>query len=178
MNNVTNILLTGGLHCGKSSLVREIVAALSLPVQGLFCAPEYRREQVAGYSLHLSNGQDLGSFAHIDFFTNRQFDKFGFCESPFLLGADYIRKSIREMARLFIIDEIGVMEQHVRDYSKALEELLDADITALIVVQYRAIWFWQKIKARNDGIIFRLNEDHSFVRTQIMKRLVKIVQKE
>lgn len=178
MNDITNIILTGDRHCGKSSLVREIIDAVSVPMQGLFSTAELRLGHVVGYRLRTLHGQDFGAFAHIDFHSNRQFDKFGCFTSPFLLGADYIRKSIRELARLFVIDEIGVMEQHVVNYSKALEELLDAAVPALVVVQNRATWFWQKIEGRNDMIIFDMRKESFSIRTQMINILQKQILKD
>lgn len=178
MCHATNIIITGELHTGKSSLVQRVLSHVQSPFAGLYCNPIYENEKKVGFGLQKVGNSDIDIFAHVDWHGN-QFGPFGVRLKPFERAAVYVRKMLDSQIPLFVIDEIGVVEEQVQNYQNAIDELLDSRNMILIVVQKRADYFWKRIRKRKDVIIFNIdNNDHAVVEDDIVQILKKITNAE
>lgn len=174
MSRLKNIILTGDIGCGKSTLVQKILRELNIPFTGIFCHALFRDDVKVGYGLKIPGINELQIFAHVDIKSAQHMQKFGVELKPFEKAALVIRKSVASPPQLFVIDEIGIMEQSAIEYQQAVRRLLDSNIATLLVVQRRANYFWKDTKKRQDVIVFELTDNHMMVQQQIKQALKKI----
>jgi nucleoside-triphosphatase len=174
MSRLKNIILTGDIGCGKSTLVKKILSELNIPFTGIFCHAVFRDDVKVGYGLKMPGRKELQIYAHIDIKSALHMQNFGIELEPFEKAAQSIEKGIESAAKLFVIDEVGIMEKNVIAYQRAVDRLLDSEIAALMVVQRRADYFWKRIKSRKDVIVFKLADNHLIVQQQIKQTLKKV----
>ena len=173
MTQGNNIVLTGGLHCGKSTIVRRAVATLAVDFLGVLCEPVIRKNIVMGYGLRMVGKSGLHIFAHVNIKSMKRFGKYGIDLAPFDRAAEYIEKSLLQHPRLFVIDEIGPVEDAVPKYKLALDGLFNSHIPSLVVVQRRAKYL-QEVKTRQDVILLELTNNHRALAGQILNLLKEI----
>ncbi len=165
--------MTGGLHCGKSTLVCKVLAELAFDFLGVFCEPIHRDNEIAGFGLRMVGKAGLHIFAHVDIASLQRFGKYGIDLAPFAKAAEYIETGLRQQPRLFVIDEIGPIEDGAPRYKLAVNRLFASPVPSLVVVQERAA-FLQEIKARQEVVLFELANNHVALAGQMVKVLKEI----
>ena len=171
---MNNIILTGELRAGKSSVVRNILTVLSIDFLGIFCEPVFHDQKQIGCGLRKVGVEDLDIFAHVDWHENR-FGNYGCDSGPFQRAADYITASLEKNPPLFVVDEVGLVEKSVEDYLACLLELLNSSVPSFVVIQNRADYFWELLKERHDVTIFRIVENnHIIIQDEILRLLKEI----
>jgi nucleoside-triphosphatase len=173
MRAITNIIITGGLHTGKSSLVQRLLSYVP-DYAGLFCRAVYENQKRVGFGLQKVGDPDIDVFAHTAWQQNR-FGPFGLELKPFEDAAVYLKKKVNSGSLFFIIDEIGVFEKEVESFQKAIDALLASKCIVLLVVQKRAEYFWRRMKNRNDVTVFNCDEkNHAVIEIEILQQLEKV----
>ena len=170
MKAVKNVILTGSLHSGKSTLVQHALDALAFEYKGVFCQPIIQHKETLGYGIRLIGHKELHVFAHIDFQNSERFDKYGLDLSPFFAAAHYIKENLDGRQKLFVIDEIGVIEQSVSEYLNAIDHLLGSPVPCLIVVQKRAAYL-KTVEKRNDAVVLELENYNMMLERRMLNLL-------
>lgn len=168
-----NIVLTGKLHCGKSTLVRNVLETLSIKFSGIFVEPIKEGTTIVGYGVRLTGRNEVMPFAHRDLKGSKQFNFFYVDLAPFERAAAFIQQHINRPDILFVIDEIGIIEDGVDAYQKALQKLLDSSVPTLFVIQKRSS-FLQKIKHRHDVVVYELENNHLTIEQSIGELIKKV----
>lgn len=174
MSPKKNIILTGELHCGKSTLVRRILEKLSVDCKGVFSESVLEHGHVAGYGLRLIGEPNLHIFAHTDFEKGQHFDKFVVDLAPFERAANYIEHNLAVQPDLFVVDEIGLIEHTVTPYKQAITNILDSTIPSVLVVQKRSD-FLLELMPRHDVKIFVLETNHTQLEILMTQELSELL---
>ncbi len=168
-NLANRVLLTGALHCGKSSLVRSLLAVWGGPVCGYSSAKrwntEKRRTEVWLHNHYTSADccfavrPDRGAFA-VDL---ARFD-------DFIVTA--LAPEILNQASLLCVDEIGFLERDSQQLLPALLACADSVKPLFVVVQERVFRFYQGILPSPPWLHLKLPSNSSdSVQSTILARL-------
>ena len=154
---ITNFFLTGPLHIGKSTILRETLNLLKPEVIGGFrTVPIFQNGQKSGFRLVAPGGNEK-VFAHTDFATPEQFSEFYYDKKIFdTFGVSILDNSLLG-SQIIVMDEIGMMEREARLFHDAIVRCLNSDVVVLGVFQERAQWFEALLKDRTDTKIYRVS---------------------
>ena len=150
----TNIIMTGDVHVGKSTLLQKALALLDEDYCGIFCRPVFENGERVGYGLTRTDGSEPDVFAHRDFQSDLSLGPFKCNLRPFARAATYLQHCLSEGAHLVVIDEIGVIEKSASAYVEAVIKILDSPVSALFVVQRRAAYFWEMLASRKNWRLY------------------------
>jgi nucleoside-triphosphatase len=143
------ILLTGSPGCGKTTLLRRVLAACPGKVGG-FYTEEIREAGIRkGFKLVTLNGQD-GMLAHVDIKSPTRLGKYRLDLS--VLGGLGIESLWRALAQghVVVIDEIGPMELKSALFRQTVLKILDQAQRVLATIVRRDSPFTAALKSRAD----------------------------
>jgi nucleoside-triphosphatase len=143
------ILLTGHPGCGKTTLVRRVVARVQGPVGG-FYTQEIREGGVRqGFKMVTFDGQE-GVLAHVNIQSARRIGRYGVdLDALDTVGVASLRRAV-EQGGLVVIDEIGPMEIFSQAFRQAVIDALASDSLVFGTIVRRSKPFSDQIKARPD----------------------------
>ena len=168
----TNLIVTGDLHTGKSTLVRSVLECLSISYLGILSMPIIRGAQRVGFALRHVGESHIDIFAHEDFQSATHYDRYFVKDEPFQRAAEYLMACLKCDVQLIVVDELGVMENHIAVYLKAVKAVLDSATNSLMVVQKRAREMWHILEPRDDVIVFTVQaNNHIALHREILQRL-------
>lgn len=147
-----NVLLIGARGIGKSTLFREILQEYRGQWTGLFSLRLLHGQKPVGYALQLNRQPEAHLFAW-EAPERPAFGRYQVDVEPFKIAAAFIRKAVREQPELFVIDELGVIEQSCQEYVEAVRDLLSSSVRTCLVVQQRALPFWEVFYTRRPLIL-------------------------
>jgi len=141
------ILLTGFPGCGKTTLIRRVLARLSIPAGG-FYTQEVRDSGIrVGFELVTLDGS-RGILAHVDNISTNRVGKYGVDLSALEdIGVGAIRVAIEE-EYLVVIDEIGPMEIFSPAFRQVVIEALESETTVLGTIVKRSVPFANVVKQK------------------------------
>ncbi len=174
---IKNIFLTGGLHVGKSTIIRNVLQKLRLnSVSGFRTEVIFENGEKRGFRLVSFSGEEK-IFAHVDFPEGERFDVYQVNLQVFeTFGVEILTHAL-DRSQLIVMDELGSMEKKAKNFQKAVAACLDSEIPVLGVFQKRADWIENKLRPRHDTIIFQidqLNREISQEKVfQIVEKLLK-----
>mgnify|MGYP006289075999 CR=1 FL=1 len=169
-----NIIITGELHTGKSTLVRSILESISISYLGVFSMPILQGARRVGFALRRVGESRIEVFAHENWQKGSKYDRYTVIEQPFERAALYLNECLGKHVELIVIDEIGAMENHVESFLRAVLQVLNSPKRSLMVVQKRAQAAWELLENRNDVIVFQVTEDnHIALQLSILELLEK-----
>ena len=151
-----NVFVTGPPRCGKSTLIEKMVRQLGRPMGGFFTRQITEGGRRTGFSIITLDGK-RGVLAHENVKSRYRVGKY--------------RVSVKDIDRIavpsmlppdpdavVVIDEVGKMECFSQPFKETLVEVLDSDHPVLGSIALKGDRFIQNIKARNDVLLFTLNE--------------------
>ena len=160
------ILLTGRPGCGKTTLVKRVVAKLALPTCGFYTEEIRKRGERVGFKIVTLDGEEA-VLAHVDFRT-RRVGKYGLDLSGLeTIGVEAVRRAVRAR-QLVVADEIGPMELRSDIFRDAITETFDSRTPILATVTARPFQFTEAIKMRRDVILIEVRRDN---RDQLVSEL-------
>jgi nucleoside-triphosphatase len=156
---MTTLLLTGAPGCGKTTLIRSVIAQLQRPVGG-FYTQEVRQGGVRrGFEIVTLDGE-RGRLAEVGLATKHRVGKYGldlsFLEQvaiPGLYAAAYT-------GRLVVLDEIGPMECFSAPFRQAVLELLEGEGDLLGTIVQRPHPFADQVKRHAQVEVIEVRPDN------------------
>jgi nucleoside-triphosphatase len=167
-----NILLTGHPGCGKTTLIRRVLARLDGPVGG-FYTQEIRVDGVRqGFKLVTFDGQE-GVLAHVTFGSPLRVGKYSVDLTALeTVGVPSVQRALQANA-LIVIDEIGPMELLSEVFCQVVTDALDSDCAVFGSIVRRSKPFSDQVKARPDVTVI---EVHSGNRDTLADELATLLQ--
>jgi len=145
----TNILLTGAPGCGKTTLLKRVVARLTYPVHGFYTEEIREQGQRRGFKLMALDGVE-GILAHVDIKGLPRVGKYGVDVAALdRIGTNSIQHALATGC-IVIIDEIGPMECHSDAFCAAVLAALASESVVLGTIAKRSAPFSDAIKHRPD----------------------------
>ncbi|MCH4890807.1 hypothetical protein EZV73_24725 [Acidaminobacter sp. JC074] len=149
-----NILLTGPIQIGKSTILRKVITHLKLQVTGFYTGPFTINNEVIGYKMYDYNK----------------------LTEPFIIGLKDTPVSCKPYTEMFetkgleilekkpkdayLLDELGFLERHAHTYQKKIHEILDGDVLVLGVLKDKHNDFLDSIRNRDDVTIIRVSKSN------------------
>lgn len=141
------LLLTGAPGCGKTTLLRRVLAQLPDELAGGFYTQEIRSgTERIGFEMVTLSGR-RATLAHVDFKSSRRIGKYG-VNLPALdeVAVPELIKA-QQAGRLVIIDEIGPMEMFSTRFCQTVEEILRSTAAVFGTVVLRSTPFGDRVKS-------------------------------
>jgi len=155
-----NVIITGPMHIGKSTVVKKVLNGSGVSFQSIFTERILEGRNVVGYAICNEDRSISIPFAHENFPKINRLNRFGYKPDVFEeIGVQLCRR-INPSTELFVIDEIGVMEQYSPNYLKEIFSLFDSAFPLLVVVQERATYLLERLSLRRDTAIFQVNREN------------------
>jgi len=157
---VKNILITGLPGCGKSTLVKKLIAGKKV---GGIVTPEIRRGRWRwGFEIvDLSSG-DKGVLASIDVKEGPAVGKYRVnLEDLDEVGSKALEEAVNDpRIEIIVIDEIGKMECFSERFKRAVVAALDSEKHVLATISYQDFDpFIREIKSRPNAQLFYLKKE-------------------
>ncbi|NLN07619.1 MAG: methyltransferase domain-containing protein [Firmicutes bacterium] len=154
---VKNIFLTGDLHVGKSTLLKQLVNSLPLSqVAGFRTSRYYQDKKLTGFYL-----EDICHPAEVreDRFIGRCLGDNSWVALPATFdtyGARILDECLREQPELVIMDELGFFENDAYRFQEKVWAVLDSPLPVLGVLKKKKTGFLDRIRARDDILLFEI----------------------
>jgi len=151
-----NLLLTGNPGCGKTTLIRRVVARLRCPVGGFYTEEIREGSARVGFKVITFDGQE-GILAHVGSSSPLRVGKYGVdLRALETVGVASVRRALSENA-LAVIDEIGPMELFSQAFCQVVLDALDSECVVFGSVVKRSKPFSDQIKARTDVTVIEVH---------------------
>lgn len=161
------ILLTGRPGCGKTTLVKRVVAKLALPTSGFYTEEIRKRGERIGFKIVTLDGEET-VLAHVDFSKRQRVGKYGLDLSGLeTIGIEAIHKAVRAQ-QVVVADEIGPMELRSDLFRDAITEIFDSRAPILATITARPFPFTEAIKKRRNVTLIVVRHDN---RDQLVSEL-------
>lgn len=165
------ILLTGEPGCGKTTLIKKVLANLSLPAGGFYTQEVREGGTRKGFEIVTLDGR-RAILAHVNIRGAKRIGKYGVnlatldgLAVPTLLQAIHSHKIV-------IVDEIGPMELLSERFRDAVMQMIQSDATVLGTIVQRRTPFTDQIKAFPGVLIIQVRPDNrNELPQQIIERL-------
>ncbi|MEG0370728.1 MAG: nucleoside-triphosphatase, partial [Clostridium sp.] len=173
---MNNILLTGNMGVGKTTLLYKIIERLNISVGGF--KVDRIIEQIGSttkkqfFISSLLNGRDKYKIANTRLLNNHwDIDIFN---DSFEIAAKTILQESLEHRDLIVLDEIGIMESKAYDFQRAVSDILDSNKIVIGVIKDKSGDFLNNIRSRNDVLVLRVTEDN---RNTLLDEILLIIEK-
>ena len=153
------ILLTGRPGCGKTTLIRGVLAGLRSPAGGFYTREIRAQGKRLGFEIVTLDGIH-GTLAHINIRSSKRVGKYGVdLEALDRLGTGAIREALAA-GGLVVIDEIGPMEIASPRFRQAVLAALESQSPVLGTIVGRSTPFTDAIKRRPEVTLIEVRPDN------------------
>lgn len=166
-----NILLTGDINAGKTTVVDRVLAQYSGNVRGFRTIRE-RTQLDDFYGVYLQDIRDKESKLQINNRVgsckpNRSLISYGTVFET--LGVELLTFDI--LPDLVVMDELGVLEENCPLFQQKVFRCLDANFDMIAVIKKRNSPFLNTIREREDVKIIEVANNHEEICEKIMEML-------
>ncbi len=168
------ILLTGAPGCGKTTLIRNVLAQLKRPAGGFFTQEVRQGGMRQGFEVNLLRGP-RGRLAQVGLSSRYRIGKYG-------VDLDFLEQAAvpelynaAQAGQLVVVDEIGPMELFSARFRQAVQDLLagNADLLGTVVRRPHPFADLVKQHPRVEVIEVRL-DNRDALANQLVRRLEKV----
>jgi nucleoside-triphosphatase len=168
---IKNFLITGKPGSGKTTLIKEILKEINLPINGFYTEEIRENGERRGFKIVSLDGKE-GILAHQNFKSQLRVSKYGVNLNDLEeIGIKAILKALKE-GKICLIDEIGKMELFSEKFKKAVLFALESKNCVLGTIKLTNDLFISKIKKRKDTKIFYLTKENREKIKEEIKRLI------
>jgi len=151
---IRNIFLTGPPSCGKTTIIKKVVAKLKRKATGFHTEELRKNDKRVGFLMKTLDGKE-GLLGHEDITSRFHIRRYGVSiENVENLAVPSITP--HSQYEIIIIDEIGKMECFSEKFREAILEALDARIVVLGTIAVGGTEFIREVKERRDIKIYEV----------------------
>ncbi|MBF0558561.1 MAG: AAA family ATPase [Nitrospirae bacterium] len=164
-----NIFLTGAPSSGKTTVIKKVIKALTVPAAGFYTEEERKDGKRVGFVMHSLDGHK-GYLAHQDI-QSVHIRRYG-------VSIENIESiavpSITPVAgKIIILDEIGKMECFSEIFKQAALKALDSPCIVIGTITLGGDEFIAAVKARDDIEILEVTPDNRDALPQMIVRKIE-----
>lgn len=153
-----NILLTGEIQVGKTTLLNKVINSLNTSIGGFQTNRIIENNKKEFFINPLKDKSKEYKIATI--VSEENSHKVEAYTNTFnFIGKNIIEKDI-ETCSVIVLDELGFLESKAEDFKSAVFKALNSDCLVLGVIKPRDIPFLNEIRNRNDVNIIEVNKEN------------------
>ena len=166
---MNNLLLTGKVGVGKSTILKEVLEKLNLSMGG-YVTERSVKNHIKTFTIRsLYNGIEKHNIAKIN---TIDYSKKIFINTFETVILSILDKSL-EGRDLIVLDELGFMENDIDTFTSKVYELLDSEKIVFGVLKDFDCQFLNAIRSREDVIIVKNKEEN---RNTILDEIIEILK--
>lgn len=176
MSEPTAVLLTGRPGCGKTTIVRQIVARLQVPTGGFYTEEVRDKGHRRGFRIITFHGQEA-TLADVDLKSRYRVSRYGVnLESLDTVAVPALESALAD-AHLIVMDEIGKMEIFSQRFRHAVAEALASGRPVLGTVMLTPHPWVDSIKAMSIVRVLKVTpENRAQVRQAALQLLLRCLE--
>lgn len=151
---MNNLFLTGKKQVGKSTILKRIIDKLDISVGGYLTNRDFEGDDMAFTVLSLYDKVSTYTIARDK---NTQPPRKIYLKT-FKNDLSNLLEISKENRDLIIIDELGFMEEQVKEFKDELMKILDSPTPVFGILKDHNTPFLNKIKSRKDVKILEIND--------------------
>lgn len=151
-----NLLLTGKIQVGKSSLIKKAITNKNIKIGGYYTERITEDNNVSFIFRSYSNPNIKLPFAKINH-NNKSKEVF---HQVFKVQLVDLLENDLKSSDLIILDELGYMEENIRAFTKTIDKVLESKIKVLGVLKKYDSQFLNNIKNRSDTKVLQVNTNN------------------
>jgi nucleoside-triphosphatase len=152
-----NLFITGAPSSGKTTVIKKVIAALTMPANGFYTEEERINGRRIGFLMHTLDGQSA-YLAHQDIDSEYHIRRYG------ISIPNIERVAVPAIApidrQLIIIDEIGKMECFSTKFIQAATQALDSPNHVVGTITLGGTGFIKEVKERSDIDILEVTPEN------------------
>ncbi|WP_315078473.1 nucleoside-triphosphatase [uncultured Clostridium sp.] len=170
-----NILITGRIQCGKSTLINKILNELTIAYSGYRTLPYYKNKEKDGYYIE---GVNLKSKLKDKISVNASSQKcIALVDGFDITGVEILKMSIEdEVSKIILLDEIGVLEKSSLKFIEEIHNCLDSDKLVIGVLKKKDDEFLNRISEREDTFIVDIENSTEEERRIMKKQIIEYIE--
>jgi len=171
MNKQPRILLTGPPQCGKTTIIRKVVARFPGKATGFYTREVREKGERVGFEIVTLDGQ-VAMLSHVAFPGPHRVGKYGVS----LENLHRVALPALEVAPgldLVAVDEIGKMECLSPRFVEAMERLWTAPVALLVTVAEKGGGFVQQVKDKPDKMLITVTPAN---REELPERILQLFE--
>jgi len=161
------IILTGAIGVGKTTLANHLLALVPETVLGFRTLPLFENQTRVGFGFQPLGGE-IKSFAQYNPLTKLYSVDLEVFET---LGCAILQSALQTNTFLFI-DEIGFFEKPAQYYCQLVKSVLGSQLDYLVVIQQRELDCWLEDLPRAELGLYEVNtENRNRLQTELASRI-------
>jgi nucleoside-triphosphatase len=166
-----NIVITGQVGVGKTTMVKHLLQQLSNDWAGYFTERILDGKTTIAHQMVTSDGREE-IFAHRDWTHLPQIGPMGVRLEVFEnLGVSILRQA-RQTSKLIVMDELGFMEEKARHFIQEVITCFDCPVPVVAVIKERAANHWDILMSRQDYWILTVtHQDRNYLRSVLIDKV-------
>ena len=165
-----NIFLTGAPSSGKTTIIKKVIKALTVPATGFYTEEERREGKRVGFVMHTLDGHK-GYLAHQDTRSDLHIRRYGVSIEN--IESIAVPSIIPVGAQIIMLDEIGKMECFSKVFRHAALKALDSPSIVIGTITLGGDEFITAVKTREDIEIFEVTPDNRDALPQVIVRKIE-----
>ncbi|NFG39742.1 hypothetical protein FC789_00825 [Clostridium botulinum] len=173
-----NILITGKIQCGKSTLINKILNELTIPYSGYRTVPYYEKEEKAGYYIESVNlKSELKEKISVNTSNISSLKCNVFVKGFDIIGVEILKNSIEDkVSKIILLDEIGILEKCSPKFIEEINNCLNNEKLVIGVLKKKNDEFLNGISERKDTFIIDIEEKTDEERQIIKKQVIEYIE--
>lgn len=173
-----NLLLTGKIQVGKTTLIKRLIKDLDISVAGFYTSRHFVRDKQDGFII-----KDLSGSLTSDettFYIAKGSPGTGWqpCPETFeTIGVQILQNCLKSNSDLILMDELGHFESQAPLFQKLVHQCLSSPIPVLGVIKPRRTPFLDSIRQRTDVQVVTITpenrDDHYLILSKQFQRFFR-----
>jgi|SRR5208283_1890837 len=169
-----NIFLTGAPSSGKTTIIKKVIKALTVPANGFYTEEERKEDKRVGFVLNSLDGHK-GYLAHQDIRSDLHIRRYGVSIEN--IESIAVPSIAPVSGQIIILDEIGKMECFSKVFREAALKALDSPSIVIGTITLGGDEFIETVKTREDMEILEVTPDNRDALPQeIIGKLEKLLR--
>ncbi len=158
---INNILITGRINSGKSTLINRIIELNGLSVKGFRSEPFFENGERVGF--YICPADLEGEWSQ----SKKEKNLIGriiaykqvkpYTENFETYGVEYLKNAC-DGSSVILMDELGVIEKEAHQFQEKVMECLDSSQLTICSVRDEGAPFLDRVRAHGGAVVFTVNE--------------------
>jgi nucleoside-triphosphatase len=173
---INNILITGKINSGKSTLINRIIEINDLSVKGFRTEPFYEEGERVGFFICPADLEsELNQIQKEEYLIGRIIgykQVKPYTENFEKWGVEYLKKACGGSC-VILMDELGIIEKEAYQFQEAVMKCLDSSQLTICSIRDEESPFLDRVRAHGSVQLFSVNEHNRNDLVESVNRLIE-----